>query len=86
MMDTVKPTATAVQIAPSPFRCTSVDPEGTTQARTFCTAFNNAYNFVLERSSKYTVGVPQSSIKEGELCVYKSLFSLVYTCVLLKYF
>ena len=35
MLDTVKPTATAVWIVPGPFRCASVDPEGADQARTF---------------------------------------------------
>ena len=35
MIDTVKPKATAVWIIPGPFSCTSVDPEGAAQARTF---------------------------------------------------
>ena len=45
-----------------------VDPEGAAQARTYlCTGFGNTYNYVLERSSEYTVGVPQSSTKGGGL-------------------
>ena len=37
MLDTVKPTAPAVpfRFNPGPFRCSSVDPEGPAQARTF---------------------------------------------------
>ena len=84
MLDTVKPTATTVWIVPGPFRCTSVDPEGAAQARTFQyiverstksrskvlgvsfaqylrTGFGTTFNYVLERSSEYTVGVQQSS-------------------------
>ena len=41
-----------------------------------CTGFGNTYNYVLERSSQYAVGVPQSSTKGGELYVYKLLFFL----------
>ena len=44
MLDTVKPTATTVWIVPGPFRCTSVDPEGAAQARTF--------QYIVERSTK----------------------------------
>ena len=33
-----------------------------------CTGFDNAYDYILERSSsEYTDGVPQSIIKEGTL-------------------
>ena len=44
MLDTVKPTATTVWIVLGPFRCTSVDPEGGAQARTF--------QYIVERSTK----------------------------------
>ena len=55
-------------------------------AQYLCTGFGITYNLVIERSSEYTVGGQQSSTKEGELYVYKLLFSPKYTCVLLKYF
>ena len=108
MLNTVRPTATAVWIVPGMFRCTSVDPEGTAQGRTLQyiivgstkfrskvlgvsftqylrMGFGTSYNYVLERFSEYTVVVPQSSAKGGELCVYSSPppFS---TCVLLNFF
>ena len=51
---------------------------GVSFAQYLCTGFGNAYNFILERSSEYTVGVPQSSTKEGELYVYKLFFSLAH--------
>ena len=55
-----------------------VDPdEGAAQARFaqyLCTGFGNTYNYILERSSEYTVGVPQSSTKGGELYAY-NIFS-----------
>ena len=35
MLDNVKQIEPAVQIVPGPFRCISVDPEGSAQARTF---------------------------------------------------
>ena len=35
MLDTVKPTAPVIQIITGLFRCNSIDPEGTAQARTF---------------------------------------------------
>ena len=110
MLDTVKPTATAAWIVPGPFRCTgtSVDPEESSQVRTWyvptysCsqfqivsegstvgkrdpkflrTGFCSMYNYnVLERSSEYTVGVRQSSNKEGELYVY-IFFPILQMCV-----
>ena len=43
-----------------------------------CIGFDNTYNYVLERSSEYTLGVSQSSAKEDELCVYKLFFSYIY--------
>ena len=34
-MDTIKPAVPAIHIVPGLFRCTSADPEGAAQARTF---------------------------------------------------
>ena len=79
MLDTVKPTSPAVKIVPGPFRRTSVDRSRRIFfAQYLCTGFGNAYNFILERSSEYTVGVPQSSTKKDELYVYKLFFSLAH--------
>ena len=63
--------------------CTKV--LGLSFAQYLCTGIGIAYNIVIERSSEYTVGVPQNSTKEGELYVYRLLFSPKDTCVLLKY-
>ena len=62
MLDTVKPTSIAIYIISGSFHCISVDPEGATQPRTggpeplyrIC----DRCNYVLERSSEYTVRVP----------------------------
>ena len=43
-------------------------------AQYLCTGFGNAYNFILERSSEYTIGVQQSSIKRGVLSVYQLFY------------
>ena len=68
MLDTVKPTATAVWIVPVPFRCTSVDPEGAAQARMFyykvlritkpctkilCVSFGQYFCTVFSNTSNY---------------------------------
>ena len=47
---------------------------GTPFAQYLCTGFGNAYNYVLEGSSEYTVGVPQSSTKGDGLYDY-NIFS-----------
>ena len=52
--------------------CTKV--LGVSFAQYLCTGFGNAYNFVLERSSEYTIGVPQSSTKRGVLSVYQLFY------------
>ena len=39
-----------------------------------CTEFGNTYNYVVESSSEYTFGVPQSSTKGGTVNVYTSNF------------
>ena len=52
--------------------CTQV--LGVSFAQYLCTGFGIAYNFVIERSSEYTVGVPQSSTKGGGLYAY-NIFS-----------
>ena len=44
MLDIVKPTSPAVYNVPDPFCCTSVDPEGAAQSRTF--------QYIVERSTK----------------------------------
>ena len=56
--------------------CTQV--LGVSFAQLLCTVFGNTYNYVLEHSSEYTVGLSQSSSKKGVLNVYKSFFSSCY--------
>ena len=49
-------------------------------AQYLCTGFGNRYNYILEPSIEYRVGVPQSSIKGGILNVYTSNFSTGEKC------
>ena len=45
-------------------------------AQYLCTGFGNSYNYVLECSSEYRAGVPQSSTKGGTLNACTSNFSI----------
>ena len=75
MLDTVILTAPAVQIVPGLIRYTWLIPKELLKlvlSTTKLYAIPNPVQryWVIERSSEYTVGVPQSSTKEGELHVY----------------
>ena len=63
MLDTVKPTATAVWIVPGPFRCASVGPEGADQARTF--------QYIVVRSTKYRSKALGVSFAMWHICFTK---------------
>ena len=51
---------------------------GVSFAQFLCAGFGNTYNYVLERSSEYTVGVSQSSTIGGELYTYNIFFNAAH--------
>ena len=52
----------------------TVKRTATAVSQYLCTGFGNTFNYELERSSEYTVGVPQSSTIGGELYAYNIFF------------